>query len=478
MNYITAFAKDLQDRETTEKMRTQFGWCDNDTKFIVGDREISATGTVYSPPSNTTLPFVSWFKPKGTIEEWKRVASAYSREGQELRAFMLFVGLGAPLLKFTNQKGLIFSLTENESGTGKTTIQKVINSIWGNPNDMMLIAKDTLKSQFHQFGVFNNICVCTDEVTNMEEHAVSDISYGISQGRSNNRMKANANEMRLNNTRWALPAVFSGNSSMHDKMATLKATPESEQLRIVEIGVPADTTMTKEESDELFEQALPENYGHAGPVLVQYMIANLEAVKVMLHETQKKFDADAKLSQKQRFYSAGAAMAFTAGILANKLGLIDVDMDRVWTWAVEYFSNLRENVQSAKTDPLASLGAYLNEHNRNLLVVDDANDKRTGLTKAPLKVPYGPLMTRFEPDTGLLWIAVDELRLWCTKKQVGFKGIIDGVRALDPNAVIKKKGMSKGTELDSFQVNALGFSVEKAKMKFNLPAEIEVADDF
>jgi hypothetical protein len=194
--------------------------------------------------------------------------------------------------------------------------------------------------------------------------------------------------------------------------------------------------------------------------------------------TQKKFDADAKLSQKQRFYSAGAAMAFTAGILANRLGLIDIDMDRVWTWAVQYFSNLRENVQSAKTDPLASLGAYLNEHNRNLLVVDDANDKRTGLTKAPLKIPYGPLMTRYEPDTGLLWIAVDELRLWCTKKQVGFKGIIDGVKALDPNAIIKKKGMAKGTELDSFQVNALGFSVEKAKMKFNLPTEIEAADGF
>ena len=468
MNYITAFAKELQDREATEKMRTQFGWCDDDTKFIVGDREISATEIVYSPPSNTTLPFVGWFKPKGTMEEWKRVASAYSREGQELRAFMLFVGLGAPLLKFTNQKGLIFSLTENESGTGKTTIQKVINSIWGNPNDMMLIAKDTLKSQFHQFGVFNNICVCTDEVTNMEEHAVSDISYGVSQGRSNNRMKANSNEMRLNNTRWALPAVFSGNSSMHDKMATLKATPESEQLRIVEIGVPADKTMTKEESDELFEQTLPENYGHVGPVLVQHMIANLDAVKKMLHETQKKFDADAKLSQKQRFYSAGAAMAFTAGILAKQLGLVDIDIDRVWTWAVEYFSNLRENVKSAESDPLSSLGAYLNEHNRNMLVVDDINDKRTGLTKAPMKIPYGPLMIRFEPDTGLLWIAVDQLRLWCTKKQIGYSGIISGVKSLDPNAIIKKKGMAKGSELDTFSVNALGFNAEKAKLKFNI----------
>ena len=471
MTYITTFAKDLQERETTEKMRTQFGWCDNDTKFIIGDKEIGATGVQYSPPSNTTLPFVSWFKPKGSMEEWKRVADVYSREGQEMRAFMLFVGLGAPLLKFTNQKGLIFSLVSNESGSGKTSMQRMINSIWGHPTDMMLIAKDTMKSQFHQFGVFNNIAICTDEVTEMSEEAVSNIAYGVSQGRSNNRMKANSNEMRLNNTRWALPAIFSGNASMHDKMATLKATPESEQLRIVEMEVPQDTTMSKEESDALFEHILTDNYGHIGPILVQHMVANLDSVKKLLIETQKRFDADAKLSQKQRFYSAGAAMAFTAGIIANELGLIKVDTAKVWTWAVNYFSNLRESVQSAKADPLASLGAYLNEFNRNLLVVDDANDKRTGLTKAPLKIPYGPLMIRFEPDTGLLWIAVDQLRLWCTKKQIGYSGIIDGVKALDPDAVIKKKGMAKGSELDTFQVNALGFNAEKAKLKFNITPE-------
>ncbi len=471
MDYITTFAKDLQDRETTEKMRTQFGWCDNDTKFILADREISAKGVQYSPPSNTTLPFVSWFKPKGTMEEWRRVSDVYSREGQEMRAFMLFVGLGAPLLKFTNQKGLIFSLVSNESATGKTSIQRMINSIWGHPTDMMLIAKDTMKSQFHQFGVFNNIAICTDEVTEMSEEAVSNIAYGVSQGRSNNRMKANSNEMRLNNTRWSLPAIFSGNASMHDKMATLKATPESEQLRIVEMEVPQDTSMSKEESDALFEHVLSENYGHIGPILVQHMVTNLDAVKKLLHETQIRFDNDAKLSQKQRFYSAGAAMAFTAGVLANELGLIKVDIPKVWAWAVEYFSNLRESVKSAKADPLGSLGAYLNEFNRNMLVVDDANDKRTGLTKAPLQKPYGPLMIRFEPDTGLIWIAVDQLRLWCTKKQIGYSAIVDGVKALDPDAIIKKKGMAKGSELDTFSVNALGFNAEKAKLKFNILPE-------
>jgi len=474
MSYITAFTKELQDREVSEQMRTQFGWCDKDTKFIVGDREITATTINYSPPSNTTLFFAHMFKPKGALEDWQKVVNSYGRPKQEARAFLFFAGLGAPLLKFTNQKGLIYSITENESGTGKTTIQRIINSIWGNPTDMMLIARDTLKSQFHQMGVFNNIAVCTDEVTNMDNEQVSNVAYGVSQGRSNNRMKSNTNEMRINNTTWSLPAFFSGNASMHDKMAALKATPESEQLRIVELEVSPDKDMAKEESDMLFERMLPENYGHAGPVLAQYMVANLPEVKKLLDETQKKFDKEAELQQKQRFYSAGAATAFTAAILANKLGLIDIDTKVVWDWAVKYFSELRESVKPAERDGKGAIGAFLNEFNRNLLVVDDANDKRTGLTKAPMVVPYGPLITRYEPDTSYLWITVDKLRVWCTERQTGFKGVIDDLKKYDPECCVKKKGMAKGTALNTPAVNALRIDLRKVPIEIAIPTP---ADD-
>jgi len=359
---------------------------------------------------------------------------------------------------------------ENESGTGKTTIQKVINSIWGNPTDMMLIAGDTLKSQFHQMGVYNNIAVCTDEVTNMENDRVSNISYGVSQGRSNNRMKSNANEMRINNTTWSLPAFFSGNSSMHDKMATLKATPESEQLRIVEIGISADKSMDKETSDEIFEHALPENYGHAGPILIQYMVNNLDAVKKLLTETQKKFDAEAKLQQKQRFYSAGAATAFTAAMIADELGLIKIDIPKVWAWAVTYFSELRESVKPAERDGKGSIGTFLNEfQSRHMLVVDDANDKRTGLSHAPMVTPYGSLIIRYEPDTSLIWIAVDKFREWCTERQIGYKGVVDDLKKYDPECCVKKKGMAKGTALNTPAISALRIDKNKLGIEITIP---------
>ncbi|KAF2378085.1 hypothetical protein BSN82_17715, partial [Acinetobacter baylyi] len=51
-NYIITFIKELTYKTEIEIMRTQFGWADNDKKFIIGDKEISADGVRYSPPSH------------------------------------------------------------------------------------------------------------------------------------------------------------------------------------------------------------------------------------------------------------------------------------------------------------------------------------------------------------------------------------------------------------------------------------------
>jgi hypothetical protein len=454
MEYITRFAQHLQELNKAENMRSQFGWCDNDTKFIIGDREISIDGVQYSPPSNHTLSFVPNFKPRGSLELWQKCVEVYGRKGNEARAFLFFTGFGAPLLKFTNQKGMIFSITENESGTGKTTIQRMVNSIWGHPTDMMLIQRDTRKSQYHQMGVHNNMPVCIDEVTDMDEKHASEIAYAVSQGRSNNRMKSNSNEMRINNTRWALPCLMSGNSSMHDKIAALKATPESEQLRIVEVEIGADKSMTKEESDELFEHVLPENYGLAADAFMEYVVANLPEVKELLKKTQVRFDKDAKLSQKQRFYSAGAAMAFTGAIIAKRLGLHDIDIEPVWKWAVTHFSDLRESVKPAVRDPASTLGKFLNSHTRNLLVIDSVSDKRTGMLKAPIITNYGDLLVRYEPDTKNLFIDADYFQAWCVEKQIAYKSTVKELKRI-ANAEITRKTMAKGTPLNTPAVSVI-----------------------
>lgn len=454
MEYVTKFAQYLQDLNEAEKMRNQFGWCDNDTKFIIGEREVSAEGVKYSPPSNQTAFFVPNFRPMGTMEEWQRCVEVYSRPGNEARAFLFFVGFGAPLLKFTNQKGLIFSITENESAGGKTTIQRMANSIWGHPTEMMLIKRDTMKSKYHQMGVHNNILVCIDEVTGMSDEDCSEISYAISQGRGNNRMKNNSNEMRANHTKWALPCIMSGNDSMHEKIARLKATPESEQLRIVEVEIAPDPTMTKAQSDELFEHVLPDNYGHAGVPLMEYMVPNIKEVRKLLKKTQEEFDNEANLSQKQRFYSAGAAIAFTGAIIAKELGLHNIDIAPVWKWAVQHFSDLKQSVKPATRNPSETLGKFLNTHIRNILIIESTVDKRTGLMKPPIKEPYGDLLIRYEPDTKLLFIDSEAFQSWCTDRQITYRSTVKMLKEM-ADAEITSKAMAKGTPLSTPSVSVL-----------------------
>jgi hypothetical protein len=455
MEYITDFTNELQSKEQAEIMRNQFGWHDDDTKFTIGEREISKDGVSYSPPSNTTMMFAGWMKPKGGLDEWKRVVNTYGAKGKEARAFLFFAGLGTPFLKFTEKKGLVFSITENESGTGKTTIQKVINSIYGHPEDLMLIKGDTIKAQFLQMGVYNNIPICIDEVTDMTNEATSSVAYGISQGRSNNRMKANSNELRQNNTRWATSAFMSGNSSMHDKISALKATPEAEQLRIIEIEIQADTTMTKEEADDLFDNVLYNNYGLAVDVLMEYAVPNLDAVKKLLKATQVKFDTEAGLTSKQRFYSAGVAAAFTGALLGKQLGIHDIDIQPVWDWAIKYLGDLKDSIKSAKRDPGLTLGMFLNSHNRNLLVADLGDDKRTGLTKAAIKEPYDKLLVRFEPDTNHVFIDADYFQSWCTEKQIAYKSTLTELKKMGADASLVRKAMAKGSLLSTPPVNAI-----------------------
>ena len=54
-------------------MRLQFGWVDNDSKFIVGDKEITKDGVFHSPPSSVTAELAKRMEPTGTLDKWKEV---------------------------------------------------------------------------------------------------------------------------------------------------------------------------------------------------------------------------------------------------------------------------------------------------------------------------------------------------------------------------------------------------------------------
>lgn len=459
MAYITRWVKELQNMDNAEKSRAQFGWT-NENTFVIGDREIKTGETVYSPPSSATINLVPAYGKKGTLDNWKRVANWYARPGMEARAFNLFAGFGTPLLRFTNLKGVQIHLTDDGSGTGKTTIEMMINSIFGHPDQTMLLEQDTFKSKMHRMGTIQNLPACIDEITNMPNEEISNLAYIGTQGRGRNRMMSQSNSERINNTTWALILWTSGNRSVHDVLYSMKTFPEGELMRVVEINIPRDGTMSKEETDELYSMMF-ENYGVAGEVYLQYIVAHREAIIDLIKDTQARFDADAGLTQRERFYSALAAVALVGGLIAKKCGLHDIDTGPVYKWAVNYFAQASKSVKPNAANPLDQLGIFLNEHSQNLLVINSEVDSRTHIEQAPIQLPYRELITRYEPDTKLLFITTKHFRDWCTKSQASYKTIAD---SLEKDGIAQagiKKRLARGTKLNTPAVNTLVIDTKK-----------------
>ncbi len=459
MAYITRWVKELQNIENAEKSRVQFGWT-NENSFVIGDREIKVGEIVYSPPSSATINLVPAYSKKGTLENWRKVANWYARPGMEARAFNLFAGFGTPLLRFTNLKGVQIHLTDDGSGTGKTTIEMMINSIFGHPDQTMLLEQDTFKSKMHRMGTIQNLPACIDEITNMPNEEVSNLAYIGTQGRGRNRMMSQANSERINNTTWALILWTSGNRSVHDVLYSMKTFPEGELMRVVEINIPRDTSMSKEETDELYNTMF-ENYGVAGEAYLQYVVAHREAIIDLLRETQARFDADAGLTQRERFYSALAAVAMVGGLIAKKCGLHDIDTGPVYKWAVNYFSYTSKSIKPNASNPLDQLGIFLNEHSQNLLVINSEVDSRTHIEQAPIQLPYRELITRYEPDTKLLFITTKHFRDWCTKSQASYKTIADSLEKEGIAQAGIKKRLARGTKLNTPAVNTLVIDTKK-----------------
>ena len=460
MVYIIKFVNELQYKTDVEVMRMQYGWADKNSKFVIGDQEITAEGIRYSPPSSMTSALSEYMQPVGTLDEWKKIANVYNRPSMEPHAFGFFTAFGSPLLTHLNLKGAVINLVNNVSGTGKTTVAKVMHSVYGHPEEQMLIAKDTINVKLHRMGVMGNLPISCDEITNVEAEHFSDFVYAVSQGRARNRMKSQSNEERLNTSKWSLLCVCTSNASFYDKLASLKSTPDGELMRLIEFQIPVNSVMNKVEADEIFSQ-LDNNYGHAGRIYLQWLVSNLEEAIDMVKQVQVVIDKKVKFSGRERFWSGVAACNIAGAMIAKKLGLIDIDIKRVFEWMVIEFSKMRHEIKAPPTNQASTIGEFLNEFRGSILVINDAADKRSGMSQLPVVEPKFDLLARIEPDTKKLFISAKHLRQFCTKNQITLKDVLNTLAAEGIYEKTVKKRMAKGTKIEGLPTDAFMFDCSK-----------------
>jgi len=456
-HFVITFVKNLQYLKRAEIMRNQYGWVENDSKFIMGDKEITKDGVFYSPPSTVTQDVSEKIHSKGTLDKWKEAFNMYARPGMEQHAFAALIGFGSPLFKFTGLQGAIINVIHEFAGSGKSTTLYMCNSIYGHPVRLTSMFKDTFNAKIHKLGVMNHLPNTVDEITNLSGMEFSDLAYSISQGRGKDKMEGSTNKLRINNTSWQNLTLCSANASFHEKLSAAKSAADGESVRLLEYEIKHNGIIGVAEGKEMFDHQLQENYGHAGEIYIQYLVNNLEYVKESIKKVQARLDKEVQFTSRERFWSATCAVIITGGLVAKNLGLHNYDMKAIYEWMKKMLTDVRVEVKAPESTPVAALGEFINAYINNTLVVNGEVDSRSTMVPMPMLEPKGELLIRFEPDTKELYIAAKQFKEFCIKQQINYKNTIQQLTALKVYKESANKRMSKGMRVTSPPVRALKF---------------------
>lgn len=463
MVYTSSFVRHLQAKMAADKARTQFGWADGSSRFVLGRREISVNGEHRAPPSDPTKSLAPHMEATGDYDTWRNAFNMYRHEtGDGLsQAFALMCTFGAPLIKFTGTQGALVSLVNTSSGTGKTAVLSLVSSVWGQPEKLMLHVKDTALVKLHRIGVMNCLPVCFDEMTNYLPADLSDFVYAISQGRGRNRMKSDSNSERENETTWNTIALSSGNAPIMPKLASHKSTAEGEMMRLFEIIV----NLTEVAGARLAVMAIEKHYGHAGAIFAKWLVSNHASLPALLEKARLKVDKLMKgIKTKERFWVNTICANYVGGVIAKQLGLHDYDMDAILVWVCAHAVKQRQLVKDNVANSSDLLGEFMNENFGSTLVIDETRLNMHTMSNV-IKPVQGKIFARVEVHNGTMIVTRRALKTYCVERQGDLDQLLAGQMADYKYIGPVKKRMTAGSGVTSPAVDAYAFEISSDMLK-------------
>jgi hypothetical protein len=431
MQYVIKWGQYLMSKSSAEVMRMQMGWTPNRDAFVLGGREITREGKELASPTSPLCKGVAkHLTTAGSYENWKQLANELNRPGLELHAFTLLCGFASPMMEYTSTSGVTISLT-GESGAAKTGALYANLSIWGHPKDLSVLDA-TENGMTGRFLALHNLPFGLDEVGNMIPKTLSQLIHKIAQGKSKIRMQASVNAEREHEMSASLIAVFTSNHSLYDKLASLKSDPNGEVARLIEISIRKPQVLKDNPhlGREIFDK-FRFNYGWAGPHFVRavYNTGDYEIEKIMDYWASR-FKQDFGEDTAYRFYENLISATMTSGEIANKAGIINIDVERVYRVIVGEMISIRDNVVKINSVNYESvLSDFINKNQTGILAFKD--NKVTS-------EPRTALCMRVESDLNRMWISKTEFDKYLHEMNISTTEFL-------------------------FQINALGISVKAGR---------------
>lgn len=445
VQYMIAYIRDLQKHAAASIVYAQLGWRDDRRAFVLPETLVTTSGQESLRISKNVVDTLTWKEPRGDLDTWKQVANVFDNPGMAPHQFGFGVGFAAPLFKFTNFNGMIIAMV-GERGSGKSSSALAANSIWGHPTmgwgDM---ENDTRRAFYEKLGVLQHLPVTYDEITNLDPDTLSDLCYAVSKGQGRRRLNTDGTS-KENFGSWQTMMLTTSNSSLHARLQMAKADASAESVRVFEYTVPPNT-LAKDQADAAFG-LLKDHYGLAGPVYAAFLVKHADKVAARVQHWVREIDRNAQVTSGERFWSAGPACVLTGFEIANRCGLTNANIDRLYQFSLDTIIQMRSTVDDGIRTPMGVLSDYLNGNLRNTLVANSKPER--GKVMLIGREPTGELRVRFDTWDNRLYIDRRHMRQFCADRKIDFNMIRNGLLNLgvmlnDQRKVVLGQGTSFGT---------------------------------
>lgn len=425
--YITARTEQLRQlgRPATT-LYTSFGYKDNHTSFLWGNRLYSHTGVEIVPVAQEIQSYERAFViPKdANLRAWKAaIEPFFLKDFLRVHALTILGALGAtlvPLIMDEAEGGCAISLAGAEGGGGKTTALIAGCSAFYFYKAADVFGRDTSNAMWGMVSALRNMPIVWDDlrIPKRKEEQVFEIMENFNHGRDKRRM-LQGGELRQAPNGWQTLLFITSNTSLRALMSSMARREEKARShRIMEFFVPVNDQYFRSSVGDKLRSAYYVNRGVGGDAFLKALFQPgvIEDVKQRLTNTHAAILERTQWPASTRYWVQALAAIQIAGEIAHSIGLVPVRPDDIVAWALDYQADTVKEDTERTRNPLNGARLMLSAI-RNALILDTLIVDQSNLSEACFiakSEPRGVPVARFE-DNALLFIRSDIF------KQAGYR---------------------------------------------------------
>lgn len=363
-----------------------FGW-QADNSFLIGERLYRKGEAPQNVALTAGLKALSQsMEVHGDVPGWRAGAEKIVADpSNQAQAFAFMMGMGAPLMKLSGERGGLYSIV-GESGQGKSTVQEAIGTVFGDPHAFHSRAEDTANARMILLAQLSNLPLIAEELTKMDGAALSNLAYSISEGRDKLRADQSGG-LRETAGHWNTLVVASSNSSLLGALLLGDSTAESYRVLEDTIALPKGSKFA---DGQAAMRAMIANQGAPGHWYAQYIVDHRDALRSQIDRVKAVIALKAGAGTKERIRVNMLACCVVAAAALTAANILTVKASDYLAYGLTVLKSNEKEQSDNKASASEILADYINLHAGEAVRINGGNVTALGTRNMnqPLTIRY------------------------------------------------------------------------------------------